>query len=133
MKQRSHQRPDDSLDQARRRLEQWRKTRSRGQRIPTSLWAAAVDAAREHGVSRASKALKLGYYDLKGRLESTPKPSRHELASAGGFLEIPLLTSSTPECVFELENGQARLRVVLKGAAPEQLEALARALWSTPR
>lgn len=129
MKHGSHQRHDDSLNQARLQLEQWRKTRGRGRRIPASLWAAAVDAAREHGVSKASKVLRLDYYGLKKRLDSPHKPP----AGAGGFLRIPLLTSSTPECVFELENGQARLRVVLKGAAPAELEALARALWSTPR
>lgn len=144
MKQGSHQEAHDSLDEARRQLERWRRTRKRGTRIPAPLWAAAVEAAREHGVSRASRALRLDYYGLKERLESVPlespplesapEPSGHEAANGGGFLEIPLFASAAPECVFELEDGHgSRLRVAVKGAALAEMEALARALWSMER
>ena len=149
MTQGSHQGAHDSLDEARRQLERWRRTRKRGTRIPAPLWAAAVEAAREHGVSRAASALRLDYYGLKERLESpplesppleslplesAPEPSGHEAANGGGFLEIPLFASAAPECVFELEDGHgSRLRVAVKGAALAEMEALARALWSMAR
>ena len=144
MTQGSHQGVHDSLDEARRQLERWRRTRKRGTRIPAPLWDAAVEAAREHGVSRAASALRLDYYGLKERLESAPlespplelapEPSGHEVANGGGFLEIPLFASAAPECIFELEDGHgSRLRVAVKGAALLEMEALARALWSMAR
>ena len=144
MKQGSHQGAHDSLDEVRRQLERWRRTRTRGTRIPAPLWAAAVEAAREHGVSRASSTLRLDYYGLKERLESAPlestllesapEPAGYEAPNGGGFLEIPLFASVPPECIFELEDGHGtRMRVTLKGAASAELEALAHAFWRMAR
>ena len=123
----------DILSEAESRFERWRRSRIQGTRIPAALWRAAVAAAREHGVSKVASALRLDYYGLKERLESAPV-SEPESAGRGGFLEIPLLTPSSSECVLELEDGQgARLRVELKGAVPAELETLARTLWSLAR
>jgi hypothetical protein len=122
---------DDALSDASRQFERWRSRRPRGTRIPTALWQSAVDAAREHGVSKAAQALRLDYYGLKKRLESglPPEPSSR-------FLEIPLPqpVASAAECVLELADAQgARLRVELKGAAMSELESLARVFWSLER
>ena len=140
MKHGSQQEAHGSLDEAHRQLQQWRRTRTRGTRIPAPLWAAAVAAAREHGVSKASSALRLDYYRLKDRLETaspeptSPEPSGHVTTKGEGFLEIPLFAPAAPECVFELEDGHgARLRVALKGVASAELEALARTFWSMAR
>jgi len=129
MKQESARLSDDVLSDAQSQFESWRSRRTRGTRIPAALWRAAEEAARKHGVSKAAQALRLDYYGLKKRLESGPEPG-----SGHGFLEIPLWTPSAAECVLELEDGQgARLRVELKGAAPAELETLARAFWSLAR
>jgi len=59
------------------RLNDWRRTRCRGQRIPEELWEAATTLARAHGVCPTSTALKLNYYDLQRRLGGSsgkPKP-----------------------------------------------------------
>ncbi len=123
----------DPLSDVQSRFERWRSNRRRGTRIPTCLWRAAAEAAREHGVSKVSQALRLDYYGLKDRVESASEPSGPEPATGRGFLEIPLGAPSA-ECVLELEDGQgARLRVELKGAAPAELETLARAFWSMAR
>jgi hypothetical protein len=42
------------IEEARRRLEVWRKSRARGKRIPAPLWALAAALARTHGVSPVS-------------------------------------------------------------------------------
>jgi predicted nucleic acid-binding protein len=47
------------IEEARRRLEVWRKSRSRGKRIPDRLWALAAALARTHGVSLVSQRLGL--------------------------------------------------------------------------
>lgn len=132
MKQGSRRVSRDTLSEVRSKFERWRKSRHRGSRIPSALWQRAVDAAREHGVSKAAQALRLDYYGLKKRLESAPELSGSEPATGRGFLEIPLW--STPECVLELEDAQgSRLRVELKGASPAELEPLAQAFWKVAR
>ncbi len=122
----------DILSDVRGQFKRWRKRRRRGTRIPGALWQAAVEAAGEHGVSKTAQELSLDYYKLKERVESastTPAVA----AEGRAFLEVPL-PSTAPECVLELEDGQgARLRVELKGAAPTELETLARAFWSVGR
>jgi hypothetical protein len=131
MKQESARLSRDILSDVQSQFERWRRSRTRGTRIPAALWLAAVDAARGHGVSKAAQALHLDYYGLKKRLESASEP---EPGNGHGFLEIPLCARSAAECVLELEDGQGtRLRVELKGAAPAELEALARAFWSMAR
>ena len=58
------------IEEARRRLEVWRKSRSRGKRIPARLWALAAALARTHGVSPVSQRLGLDYNGLKRRAEA---------------------------------------------------------------
>ena len=129
MKQGSHRPSRDILSDVRSRFERWRRSRKRGARIPEELWQAAVEAAQEHGVSKASQALSLDYYGLKKRLESAAELSESEQAAGRGFLEIPLLASA-PECVLEMEDAQgARLRIELKGPAAAHCQTLAEALW----
>ena len=130
MKQRSSLVSHDILSDVKSQFARWRSRRRRGARIPSALWDSAVGAARTCGVSKVSGALRLDYYELKRRLEAAS-----ELATGGGaFLEIPLPAPSASECVFELEDAQgARLRVAVKGAAPAELEPLARAFWSLAR
>src|ERR1035441_10338142 len=60
------------IEEARRRLEVWRKSRSRGKRIPDRLWALAAALARTHGVSPVSQGLGLDYNGLKRRGGGAP-------------------------------------------------------------
>ena len=125
--------PDDSLTEIQRRFERWRSRRALGTRIPEDLWQTAVDAGRKHGVSKTAQALSLDYYKLKDRLEAaTEEDSSVTPSSARGFVEVPLsVPVAGPECVLELTDAQgARLRLELKGAAPTQIQILARTFWS---
>ncbi len=134
MKQGSPHSSRDILSEVQSQFARWRQNRKRGTRIPEALWRAAVDAARDCGVSRAAQALGLDYYRLKKRVESTHEDPESGLAGAGReFLEIPLFASA-PECVLEMKDAQgARLRVELRGAAATHCEALAQVLWSVAR
>ena len=76
MKPRSPHVPRDILSDVESQFERWRRSRSRGTRIPATLWDAAVGAARECGVSKAAGALRLDYYKLKQRLEAASKGCR---------------------------------------------------------
>ena len=48
-----------------RRFERWRSAHMGRLPIPARLWAAAVEVAREHGVSPTTQALRLEYGKLK--------------------------------------------------------------------
>jgi hypothetical protein len=126
----------DPFSSTRDHLESWRRHRSPGTRIPECLWVAAVDLARDQGVSKTSSALRLGYYALKERLEAAPSSRRKPRVVAedpgGSFVEMPFsVEGSSPEGIVEVEDGRGtRMRVELRGPAVSEIEALARSLWS---
>ena len=70
------------------RLNQWRSTRCRSQRIPEALWNDAVSLARHHGLSPTATALKLSYYDLRRRMGGSPRESK-PVSITPAFVEIP--------------------------------------------
>ena len=50
-----------NMRKAYQRFERWRSARTARLPIPERLWAAAVELARQHGVSRTAQALRLEY------------------------------------------------------------------------
>jgi len=48
-----------------RKLERWRSKRKGRARIPESLWTAAGELAREHGVNPVSRVLRLEFNHLR--------------------------------------------------------------------
>jgi hypothetical protein len=117
------------LERTRERFERWRRTRKVRSRIPESLWASAVKAARIYGINRTARALRVDYYSLKERVEneaSSPRVSRS--GTRAPFLELagPAI-ASTCECLLELEDVPgAKMRVHLKGIEVPDLAALIR-------
>jgi len=45
----------EPIAQLQRQLEEFRSTRPRGRKLPESVWEAAVELAREHGVYSVSR------------------------------------------------------------------------------
>jgi hypothetical protein len=128
-----------------RRFERWRSAHTARVPIPERLWAAAVELARQHGVSRTAQALHLEYGKLRRLMESA-RPgvkSRGPKAPAAGqrrarpttppaFVELMTsLAIGLPECVIELEGRRGKMRIQWKGATPPDLCALSRALWES--
>src|SRR2546427_3558304 len=65
------------FEQVRHRFDFWRKTRKRCSPIPETLWSSAVELAREHGLHRTARTLRLNYYSLKKRFPLIPgSPSK---------------------------------------------------------
>jgi hypothetical protein len=129
-----------------RRLRRWRSSHARRVPLPDSLWAAAGELAREHGINRTAKALHLEYGKLKQRAEavgeakghaakaktSAAVPCRAGPAAPPRFVELMGLRSgSSPECRVELEGPRGRMRIEFKGLATEELVALGRMLWDS--
>ena len=58
--------------QLQRQLEQFRSSHPHRTRLPETLWAAAVDLARQHGLYSVARPLRLDYTGLKRRLSEAP-------------------------------------------------------------
>jgi hypothetical protein len=123
----------DGMQRIYRRFERWRSSHQRRLAIPPALWACAAAAARQHGVFRTAKILRLEYGKLK-RLAESAAPVKRRVVSPTEFLElIPPQGASSgsglTECVIELEGPRGKMRVQWKGAAAPDLAGLSRALW----
>jgi hypothetical protein len=118
------------LERVRQRFEHWRRTHRERARISDSLWAAAVKAARSHGICRTAKALRVDYYSLKQRLEQSSAGTQG--LSQANFLELPPFTpASLGECTVEWEDAAgSTMRVHLRGFPAPDLAALGRSFWS---
>ena len=126
------------------RLKRWRSSHARRVPIPDSLWAAAGELARAHGINPTAKALHLEYCKLKQRAEGAAPAVKRRVAKAPAgaprrtrrtapptFLELMAPSAGDfPGAVVELEGPRGRMRIELKGVAREELLALSRALWN---
>ena len=114
-----------------RRFERWRKGHKARLPIPEVLWSAAAEAAREHGIFRAAKALHLEYGKLKRMVEVGPAPARPTMAPAT-FLElVPPQAVGLSECLIELEGPHGKMRIQWKGTTAPDLAGLSRVLWES--
>lgn len=121
------------FEELRERLMAWRERRKPGEHIPEEFWKPAVLLARRHGVSRTSTALRLGFRELKARVEAgAGKATREERK---GFVELtcgagPL---APPECVIEVEGSGTRIRIALNGRGTSEVASVIEALASRAR
>ena len=114
-----------------RRFERWRSSHQGRLPIPEALWASAAAVAREHGVFRTAKILRLEYGKLK-RMAESDAPARRTLAPPAEFLELVApQTVGLSECIIELEGPRGKMRIQWKGAAAPDLAGLSRALWES--
>jgi hypothetical protein len=112
-----------------RRLERWRSNRKGRSRIPESLWVAAGELAREHGVNPVSRVLRLEFNHLKRVAKSNRRRVRKPRATPT-FVELagPPTVTTTPQCVVEVEGPRGKMRIEWKGTTTE-LAHFSRALW----
>ena len=86
----SYENPEDipiGMRKVHRRLESWRKRRRGRMPIPKPLWAAAGAVAREHGVFRTSKVLRLEFNKLKEFAERV-KPRKRATTPPAQFVNL---------------------------------------------
>ena len=118
------------MEEARKRLEEWRSKQVHRSRIPETEWAAAVELARRHGGNQTSRILRLDYGKLKKLLETGEGAVGHK-HSAMKFMElIAPQTVTVAECSIEVEGPRGKLKIQLKGTTMADVAALSRALWS---
>ncbi len=117
----------EPVAQLQRQLDQFRSTQSRRTKLPESLWQAAVELARRHGVYSVAHPLRLDYMGLKKRLTAAPNLRRK--TSKPAFVELLAPHPATlEEWVIELESsGGSKMRIQWKTTAPPDWTSLLRA------
>jgi hypothetical protein len=108
----------ESIAQLQRQLDQIRSTQRRGKKLPDSVWQAAVELAREHGVYAVAQPLRLDYAGLKKRLGGVSP--RRRTARKPAFVELIAPPSAMlRECLIEFESLRGgKVRIQWKAAAP---------------
>ncbi len=108
-------------------LDQFRSAQSGRTKLPESLWQAAVELARQHGVYAVAHPLRLDYMGLKKRLGGVPR--RRRKATKPAFVELMTPHPATLEdCVIEFESaGGGKMRIHWKAATPPDWAGLLRA------
>jgi len=128
----------ESLEQLGLRFKHWRETRVRGQRIPAQMWTAAVQMARQLGVQRVAKGLRVDYERLKRRVQGAGGvahagkiyPRKVDTRFVEMVVSPPAAAPGRCECALELENAQgAKMRMELSGNGLGALGAVCSAFW----
>ena len=97
----------------------WRNNPERVGRIPGAVWDQATVLAKKYGVQAVSKALNLGYRDLKQRVFGAGGRSVPVAGIMPAFIEVkPASVPDEAGCVIELTKGSGtRMRISLKSAS----------------
>lgn len=72
------------LEALRNQIEAWRGMRPRTRSMPPALWSEAAAMARERGVYRVARALRLNFDTLKRQAGSASMPGRRRRRSVTG-------------------------------------------------
>ncbi len=121
----------EPIVQLQRQLDQFRSTQPRRMKLPESLWQAAVELARQHGVYSVAHPLRLDYTGLKKRLGGAPSLRRK--VSKPAFVELIAPHPATlEECVIEFESSSGgKMRIQWKASTPPDWASLLRAWRET--
>ena len=112
--------------QLQRQLDQFRSTQPHRTRLPETLWQAAVELAREHGLHPVARPLGLDYMGLKRRLAGVPVGGKK--ATAPAFVELIAAHPATmAECVIEFESSiGGKVRIEWKNSSAPDWASLFR-------
>jgi hypothetical protein len=127
MAQRTRSAPAERVKQLRERIDRWRSTRVKLWPMPAQLWDEATVLARELGVHRVQRALKLNYESLRLRVEeveegTSPSGSAEaaaEFVELSGAQLLGLPVAAGP--VIELSDGNG-VRLTVRLAAGSTLD-----------
>jgi hypothetical protein len=121
----------EAVAQLQRQLELFRSTQPGRRKLPESLWQAAVELARQHGVFPIAHPLRLDYTRLKKRLGGSPTFRRK--AAKPAFVELVAPPrAQLEECVIEFESSSgSKMRIQWKATAPPDWTTLLQAWRET--
>lgn len=114
------------IEQLQRQLNEFRSTQPHRTKLPETLWQAAVELARQHGVYSVAHPLRLDYTGLKKRLDGVPSPQKK--ATKPAFVELIADHPATmADCVIEFESSTgSKMRIQWKGSGAPDWASLVR-------
>jgi len=111
-------------------INRWRRTRQRMGPMPETCWTRATALAREHGVLRIARAVRIDFGALKRRVEAAaaePEPRQPPTK----FIELAPFASPGGEAVLDLADDSGRkMTLRITGHVELDVTALANAFWS---
>ena len=117
----------EPIAQLQRQLDQFRSTQSARTRLPESLWQAAVELARQHGVYSVAHPLRLDYMRLRKRLGGSAGP-RWKSAKASFVELVAPHPAMLDGCVIEFESVRGgKMRIQWKAPTAPDWTSLLRA------
>ena len=124
----------EPIVQLQRQLDQFRSAQPHRAKIPESLWQAAEELAREHGLYAVAHPLRLDYVRLKRRVEGVRKSKEKKKAASPGFVELIPAHSVLAECAIEFESKSGgKMRIQWKGSGAPEWVGLLRAWRESDR
>ena len=116
-----------AIEQLQRQLDEFRSAQPHRAKLPETLWQAAVELARQHGVYSVAHPLRLDYTGLKKRLDGVP--DRKKKAAKPAFVELIADHSATmADCVIEFESSAgSKMRIQWKNSSAPDWASLLRA------
>ena len=122
-----------AIEQLQQQLDEFRSTQPHRTKLPETLWQAAVDLARQHGVYSVAHPLRLDYTGLKKRLDGVPHPKKK--AANPAFVELIAGHSATmADCVIEFESSiGSKMRIQWKASTAPDWISLFRAWRESER
>jgi hypothetical protein len=121
----------EPIAQLQHELDEFRSTQPGRRKLPESLWQAAVELAREHGVYSVAHPLRLDYMRLKKRLGGVPRLGQK--VSSPAFVELIAPQAGTlKECVIEFESPRGgKVRIQWKASVAPDWTSLLRSWRET--
>jgi hypothetical protein len=122
-----------AIEQLQRQLDEFRSTQRHRTKLPETLWQAAVELARQHGVYSVAHPLRLDYTGLKKRLDGVLDPKKKAVKSA--FVELIADNSAMmADCVIEFESSVgSKMRIHWKASTAPDWISLFRAWRESDR
>jgi hypothetical protein len=122
-----------AIEQLQRELDEFRSTQPHRKKLPETLWQAAVELARQHGVYSVAHPLRLDYVGLKRRLDGVPDCKKK--AAKPVFVELIADHSATmADCVIEFESSVgSKMRIQWKASTAPDWISLFRAWRESER
>jgi hypothetical protein len=123
----------DAIEQLQRQLDEFRSTQPHRNKLPETLWQAAVELARQHGVYSVAHPLRLDYVGLKKRLDGVSDPKKK--AAKPAFVELIADHAATmADCVIEFESSiGSKMRIQWKASTAPDWISLFRAWRESER
>jgi hypothetical protein len=120
----------ERVKQAQEKMDYWRKTRKKWERMPEELWAEATSLAKEIGVNPVRSIFDLDYQALKNRTAGN-ESNRSEI-SKSGFIELksqfhePEISGTRVGVEVEISGPDGmRMNVrFLKGSEPDLVQLI---------